>query len=65
MQFGENRPFLLLPCQEHFEKFFFSKINNISKTDQFEHFWDFLKKCFWQFLKQFLRNFDLNQKADL
>jgi hypothetical protein len=33
------------------------KINNLTKTDQFEHLWDF--KCFDSF-KQF---FDLNQKA--
>ena len=57
MNFGENKPFLLFPCkklkiQKKFDhkvvKIFFSKINNIPKTDQFDQFWD-LKKCFRQF----------------
>jgi hypothetical protein len=45
MHFGENKPFLLLPCQKlkKFDLkvvkiFFFSKINNLPKIDQFDRF---------------------------
>ena len=73
MRFGENRPFLLFPCQklkiqkkfdQKVEKNFFSqkyifypKLNNLDTFGT-------LKSVFGNFMR-FLRNFDLNQKADL
>ena len=73
MHFGENRPFLLFPCQKlkiqkkfdlKVEKNFFSQkyifYLNLINLDTFGT----LKSVFVS-LMQLLRNFDLNQKADL
>lgn len=54
--FIENRPFLTftLPKSQNSKKFdqkiFFTKINNLTKTNLIDHFWEFgTKKCFSQF----------------
>ena len=73
MHFGENRPFLLFPCQKlkiqkkfdhKVEKKFFSQKQIIYLKLNILANFGTLKSVFDNFMR-FLRNFDLNQKADL